>query len=260
MLLLEGGDCHGGSTIQPTNQPTKRPTNHPAKKWHLNAATLIALASAATAIIAAVISARQVNLASKQNTAAEQQQLVILTTHIAEQFEQKRTPAITANLEVEGQAGAELINDLGGEGVASIEYIQVARALEDVWHGTDAIKYYKAAVNALPHDAETRASALRYLALIYYGLDQPVIAHQYAMQAVKTFKGHQMEPRWYEVNTIAQAFLVDASSQIGIKGGCAIAARDMAAIENVTRSEGKTSLVQRLTRKTKHEYKSRCSG
>lgn len=250
----------GDSTTQPTDHPAKKATDHPAKKKKRNPATWIALASAATAIAASVISWHQVNIASRQNTAAEQQQLVDLTTNIAQQFEQKETAAIVADLEVEGQAGAELINDLHGQGVASIEYIQVARALQEVWHGTDAIKYYKAAVNALPHDAETRSSPLRYLAIIYYSLGQNVIAHRYAMRAATTFNGHQEEPAWYEHNTIAQAYLVDALNQVDIKGGCPMATRDKAAIQNVLGSYAKTVLVESLLADLKDAYKSKCSG
>jgi tetratricopeptide (TPR) repeat protein len=256
----QGEIVMGDSTIQPTNHPANQPTDHPAKNKKLNAATLIALASAATAIAAVGISLQQADIADRQNTAAEQQQLVNLTTHVAEQFAQEQTAAITANLEVEGQEGAVLIDDLHGKGVASVEYIQVARALENVGHGTDAIKYYKAAVNALPHDAETRASALRYLATIYYNLGQPVIAHRYAMRAVTTFNGHQVEPAWYEHNSIAQAYLLDASYQIDIKGGCPMAARDKAAAQNVIGSYGKTALVQSLMADLKDANKSGSCG
>jgi tetratricopeptide (TPR) repeat protein len=168
--------------------------------------------------------------------------------------------AITAKLEVEGQAGAVLINDLNGDGVASGEYVQVARALSDSAHSAEALTYYKDALNAPPYDAETRATALRYLGVIYYNLDQPVTGHQYLMQAVKVFNGHPVEPRFYTVNSIAQAYLLDASHQVYIKGGCRIAARDKETAQNVIGSYAAAATVQHLTGELEDAYKSKCSG
>jgi hypothetical protein len=131
---------------QATDHPAHQPANHSSKKKQ-HTATWIALASAATAIVAAVISGLQVNLAGKQNAEAEQQQLVSLTSLIGRQFAQQSTPAKNARnsaigqfaaanaseekyalLTVEGQAGAVLVHDLNGAGVAAVEYIQVGRA------------------------------------------------------------------------------------------------------------------------------------
>ena len=189
------------------------------------------MASALAAVVAAVISGLQVNVAKKQDTAAKQQQLLSLTINIAQQFEQPRTSAITAKLEAEGEAGALLITDLNGNGVASIEYIQVARALNDDGHGIYAAINFKRAVNALPGDPETHSTALRYLAYFYYNLDQPVTAHRYAMQAVKALNRSSQEPRFYRANSIAQSYLLDAANQIYVRGGCPIAGRDMMAAQ-----------------------------
>jgi D-serine deaminase-like pyridoxal phosphate-dependent protein len=145
----------GGTTTQPADHPSSQPTGHPAsqqtnhpakKKRHV--ATWIALASAGAAIVAAGVSAFQVSIASQQNAVAEQEQLVSLTASIAQQLAQQQTTVtqaagnltgaartaaesnatlgLVATLTVEGQAAAVLINSLHGDGVAGIEYVQVA--------------------------------------------------------------------------------------------------------------------------------------
>jgi tetratricopeptide (TPR) repeat protein len=246
----------GETTIQPANQatghPASEPTDHPPKKKKKkkkkrHVATWIALASAATALVAAAISGLQVNLAGKQNTVAEQQQLVNLTSLIGQQFAQQgtsttgtlkglagtqaaanATQAEVAQLTVEGQAAAVLIRGLNGDGVAGIEYVDVARALYFSGDTTDAITYYSDAQNAPPYDATTHALALRYLGGVYYQLGQKAVAHRDYMRATKVFSRHSLQTRNYIANAIAQAYLADAGYQILIKG-CHIAAADMVA-------------------------------
>jgi hypothetical protein len=242
----------GETTVQPTNQTAEK------KDRHL--ATWIAAASALTAIVAAAISAWSVVTANKADTAAKQQQLLNLSFAIAQQFEASRTQAITDQLEAEGQAGAVLINDLNGHGVASIEYIEVAWALQDDGHGITAATYLKKAVNAPPHDAETRATALRQLVIFYYGLDQPMTAHRYAMQAVKALNRSSMEPRFYRANSIAQTYYLDADYQVDIKGGCPMAAREMAAGQKALGPYSANDSVQANASAAKDGYKSNCKG
>lgn len=244
----------GDSTAPATNVPVK-------KKRQLDTSTVIAVVAVAIAIAALVISILQVDVARSQNTAAQQQQLESLTTLIAQQFPsagQTETLAIAADLQVEGQAGAVLINDLNHNGVASIEYVQVARALNDSGNSAEARTYYENAINAPPDDAETQATALRYLGELYYDLDQPAIAHRYMMQAVKVFNGHPVEPQWYKASSIAQGYLLDAENQIPIKGGCRVATSDIAAAENAIGSYTETSLDQNLMDQDEVEYKSDC--
>jgi len=139
------------------------------------------LASAGAAIVAAGVSAFQVSIAKQQNAVAEQEQLVSLTASIAQQLAQQQTTVtqaagnltgaartaaesnatlgLVATLTVEGQAAAVLISSLHGDGVAGIEYVQVARALASSGDTGQAITFYKDAVDAPPHDAVTRANA-----------------------------------------------------------------------------------------------------
>ena len=240
----------GETTVQPTNQATDK------KGW--NVSTLITAGSAATAVVAAVISALSVNAANKADTAAKQEQLLNITFSIAQQFDERQTQAITDQLEAEGEAGAVLINDLGGNGVASIEYIQVARALNNDGHGIAAATYFKKAVNAPPYDGETRATALRYLAIFYYHLDQPVTGHRYAIRAAKVLIRSSKEAGFYRANSIAEAYYMDADYQVDIKGGCPIAASDMAAGHKALGPYLALDNTQENVSAAKNGYKSNC--
>src|SRR5204863_2000498 len=92
--------------------PEKKATDRPPKKKKWHTATWIALASAATAIVAAGISFNQVNVAGEQNTVAEQTQLVALTTTITSQLAQAQAssnqsgnqPAASDLAQVTGEA------------------------------------------------------------------------------------------------------------------------------------------------------------
>ena len=149
------------------------------------------------------------NVAKEQNIAAEQQQLVTITTFIAGQFAAEQTTenqaagnltgaarsiaisnavtGITAELTADAQAAAVLITNLHGDGVAGIEYIEVARALADGSDTAQAITYYNDAVSAPPHDVPTRSDALRNEAALLYALGQNAAGHQDMMLAARVF-------------------------------------------------------------------------
>jgi tetratricopeptide (TPR) repeat protein len=270
----------GETTTQPTNratgQPVDKPTDHSQKKTR-DTSTWIALASAATAIVAAAISGFQVNLASRQNTVAEQQQLVNLTTLIEQQLTRQGTITTTpkglagtavaartgqgafAQIGVEGQAAAVLIRSLHGAGVAGMEYIEVARALDTSGDTRDAITYYKDALTAPPNDPTTHAIALNFLGGIYYGLGRNVIAHQYFMRAAKAFAGHILMRRAYVAQNAAAQYLTDANFQIYIKG-CRIAKADMTAAKRTLGSYTPTTADQEFMDLYRQNYPRYCNG
>ncbi len=94
---------------------------------------------------------------------------------------------ITAELTADAQAAAVLITNLHGDGVAGIEYIEVARALADGSDTAQAITYYNDAVSAPPHDVPTRSDALRNEAALLYALGQNAAGHQDMMLAARVF-------------------------------------------------------------------------
>lgn len=220
------------------------PAERTPKKRH--PATWIALASAVTAIVAAGISFNQVNVAAQQNTVAEQTQLVALTTTITSQFAQGQAPShqsaatnltqvtgeasavqgVVAELSAEGQAAAVLINSLHGNGVAGIEYVQAARALQAGGEEAQAISYYKDAIAVSPGDVTTRGDALRFLAALYYSLGRNMIGHQYMIEAAKIFMGHVELTNSLIEESIAEAYLGDAYFQLLIDG-CRVAITDL---------------------------------
>jgi hypothetical protein len=232
-------------------EPPANKTEHPAKKKRkkLHFTTWIALASAVAAVIAAYISASSVNVAKAQNIAAEQQQLVSITIAIEQAFDGERaaqnqavvgltgTAKSTALSEVDqgvvaetaayAQAAAVLINNLHGNGVAGIEYVQVARALANYGNTALAISYYKDAVNASLFDVPTRADALRFEASLYYSLGQNSIGHQDMITAATIYNSHLELTKNLIYSSIAQAYLEDAGYQI-IADDCKIAGTDMA--------------------------------
>jgi hypothetical protein len=223
-------------------------TSQKKRKYH--AATWISLVAAVTAIAAAVISYLQVNVAKEQGIAADQQQLLTLTTTIGQQLAQgaaaetqpSTTPGATSNqaksnaqivltteLTSEGEAAAVLISKLHGNGVAGIEYIQAGEALAEGDNIGQALTYFQDAVNAPPHAAGTRADALRSEGVIYYALGRPIIGHNEMMLAVKVYADRSLELTKSSIaNSIAQSYLADAAQQVNINS-CKIAAADMKA-------------------------------
>lgn len=273
----------GDSTIQPTNDPAGKKKWRAAWAWLVSAlknwtaATWVALVSALVATAALGLAAWQGHIHTREHIEAEQQQLVTLTTQIAEQFAQKTaatnkqisTPTgkvaqsnkvaeIVAKLTVEGQAGAVLIDELKGEKVAGMEYIEVAEALEEGGDYARALTYANTAFNAAPDDAETRATALRALAKIHYFLGRNATAHQDLMRAVKVYPKDVVEPRSYMANSIAQAYLTDAYYQVLYVRDCQSAKDDKSAAQNSIRDYGMNAVVSNLKDQIDGLYKSNC--
>jgi hypothetical protein len=251
------------STIQPANQPAKKKNKKKKKKKKKDFATSAAVAAAAAAIITVGISWWQGHVASRSfivtqqgQIADEKKQLVDLTTAIAGLFAKQANPVnkakgdyglseeLTAQLTVAGQAGAEIIDDLNNKGVAGYEDIEVAQALAYSNDKADAITYYSYALKARPHNAVTRATALRYRAFLYYGLNQPTRAHRDMMGAASAFHEHLLETPSYIANAVAQAYAVDAYYQLTSFKDCAIALSDIKAARGALGSYDADSLVQ----------------
>jgi tetratricopeptide (TPR) repeat protein len=242
-------------------ETTVRPTNPAADQKDRHISTWISIASALTAVVAALISGFQVNLASREHADTERQQLVSLTTLIAQQFAQltdSNVTTVVAELTVEGQAGTALIRDLHGEGVPGTEYTQIGRALEKSGYVADALTYYKDAVNVSRHEAGTHAEALRYLGLAYYSLLWPKLAHQAFMQAVKVYRGHLVEPPEDIGNNIAQAYLLDAEGQLDYS--CRTARTEVKAAQNAVAPADENPVVKYDMNIVPKEYKSKCGG
>jgi len=134
--------------IQPADGPSGRQQkNHPAKKKKAHVATWIALPRRAQRLLP-----RRFSLSGERRQPAERRGLSRSSSYpsqasIAQQLAQQQTTVypgtgkpdcrrgppqnrthawLVATLTVEGQAGAVLINSLHGDGVAGIEYVQVA--------------------------------------------------------------------------------------------------------------------------------------
>jgi tetratricopeptide (TPR) repeat protein len=243
-------------------ETTVRPTTPAAGQKDRHISTWIAVASAVTAVVALVISVLQVNLASKEHADTERQQLVSLTTLIAQQFAQltdSNVATVIAELTVEGQAATELVRDLHGDGVTGTEYTQIGRALGKSGYTAEAITYYKNAVNRSRHEPETYAEALRYLGLAYYSILRPELAHQAFMQAAKVYSGgHVVEPPDYIANNIAQAYLLDAQAQLDYN--CRTAHTELKVAQNSIKPADENPLVKYDMNIIPQEYKSKCGG
>lgn len=199
-------------------------------------ATGIAVASAAGAIAAAIVAFLQVHEASKQNIVAEQQELLQLTTTIVQQDADQNSAedqaagkltgsarlsalstvdvAWTSQLLAEGEAGAVLINELGGRGVASIEYTLVASALVTGEDDELAIRYYQDAVNAPPKSPLTEADALRGEGTVYYDLGDNARGHTLMMQAAQAYAGQQDLTRAEIADGVGQSYAEDAWNEM----------------------------------------------
>jgi len=253
---------------QPDSHTPDEPTSHPRRKKKDHVLTWISLASAATAIVAAAISGYQVHIAGQQNTEAQQTQLVTLTALIAQQFAEGHSAARplstyqgaarSERISVYGQAASVLIDDLKGNGVASTEYVEVARALDYTGATTEAIPYYKDALTAPPNAPYTRAQALRYLGSLYYGLGSNVIAHRYMLQSTKVYRGHPLEYKSSVVNSTVQGYEQDAYWQVYIN--CGTAAADMEAARRAIGSYSLGPIAQSWVDTVEKSYKSKCKG
>lgn len=213
---------------------------------------VIALATAIGGLVAAGYAGWSVHVASEANMASEQQQLLTLTTNIAEQFAGQQTAlnqatagltgsqrtqaladentGLAAQITAEGEAAQVLIGTLHGNGVADIEYIQVARALADAGDTGAALIYYQDAVTAPPRDVVTIASALRNAGGLEFSLGHIRAGHHDMMRAVTVFRGHQGSVSKYDLaNDMAQGYYGDADYQYtDTPPGCAAANADMA--------------------------------
>ena len=248
----------GETTVRPTKPAAEQKDEQKGR----HASTLIAVASAVTAVVAAVFSGLQVNLASSEHADTERQQLVSLTTLIATQFAQltdSNVDTVVAELTVEGQAGTELIRELHGGGVTGTEYTQIGRALERSGYTAEAITYYKHAVDVSRHEAETHAEALRYLAAAYYSLPRPDLGHQAYMQAAKVYSGrHAVEQPEIAANSIAQAYALDAGEQLDYS--CRTAQTELKVAQNTIAPADENPIVASDINVVPKEYKSKCGG
>jgi hypothetical protein len=284
--------CLGGDMNQPTDpsadqaagDPASKPPEDPDKK-NRRIERWLALASgvaAVAAVAAASVSVFQVGVTRQQNTVAEQDQLVALTATIAQTITQQQAninhadgsltgvaraqavanlqTATVAQLEVDGEAAAVLISELHGAGVAGIEYVQVAEALDISGHMGQAITFYSDAVSAPPHDAVTRADALRNQGGLYYSLGQDGAGHRDYVEAASVFEGHVQMTQFLRDNSMAQAYLNDADNQLGING-CHVAASDTQAALRALAPlgpGGMNSPNQALMARVTATYKSKC--
>jgi hypothetical protein len=213
---------------------------------------VIALATAIGGLLAAGYAAYSVHVASQANLAAEQEQLLTLTTNIGEQFAgqqaalnkaaagltgAQRTQALAdentglaGQITAEGEAAQVLIGTLHGNGVADIEYIEVGRALANAGDTGAALTYYQDAVTAPPRDVVTIASALRNAGALEFSLGNIRTGHHDMMRAVAVFRGHQGLVSKYDLaNDMAQGYYGDAEYQYSdTPPGCAAANADMA--------------------------------
>jgi tetratricopeptide (TPR) repeat protein len=210
----------------------------------------VALVAAIAAVVAAVYTFWSAHVASEQNIAAEQQQLLTITTSIAGQIADEQSTLTQAagaltgtarknainnasigvdnQLTADGEAAQVLITKLGGNGVAGVEYVQVGKALVDGGDIADAIDDFEDAVNAPPHASDTEANALRNEGMLRYSLSQNAAAHQDYMRAVSVYADHPQLTQGDIRNSIALSYAGDAAYQIPLgTGGCHTASVDL---------------------------------
>jgi tetratricopeptide (TPR) repeat protein len=222
---------------------------------------VIALATAIGALVAAGYAGWSVHVASQANIASEQQQLLTLSTNIAEQFANQQTTfnqavagltgsaraaalatadaGFAAQISAEGETAQVLITKLRGDGVAGIEYIQVGKALSDAGDIADALAYFQAAVTAPPHAAVTITSAWRNAGNLEYILGHAAAGHKDVMSAVEVFNGYNPYiSKFDRANDVAQSYYYDAKQQLTTINGCAVAKTDMTAGNHVLAAAG----------------------
>jgi hypothetical protein len=132
-------------------------------------------------------------------------------------------------LAADGQAARIIIKSLGGDGIAAIEYDQVAKALHASGDNVHAIAYYDDAI-AIAADPDTRASALRNEAFLRYDIGESGLGHQGMLRAAAAYRRQGVMPD-DAYNGIAQSYLQDAQLQIRIMG-CQIAQADLTIARN----------------------------
>ena len=165
-----------------------------------------------------------------------------MTTTIAQQLDEawpstsNGLVALEDELNIEGQSAEGVISQLAGNGVTSIEYDEVARALTYGSETAQAIAYFQDAVKAPPHDLVVEQEALRAEGDLYYNVGQPATGHDYVIRSIQIFSGHLTISKNFRANDIAQSYLNDASYQLNIS--CRTAATDIMAAKNVTSQAG----------------------
>ena len=220
-----------GTPVNPYGVQAQRP------KKDSRVTMWIALISAAGAMALPVVASVQVHEASQQNILSVEQQLLQLTTNIAQQYDEQtitidqaagrltgsaRTSALSAagvaltdQLLAEGEAGEVLISYLGGRGtVASIEYMEVANALLVGEDDGAAIQYYRDAINALPRAPLAQADALRSEGNVYYNLGETKTGHALMMQAVAVYTGNKDLTKLQIADSVGQSFAADAWNEM----------------------------------------------
>jgi outer membrane murein-binding lipoprotein Lpp len=281
-------DPKGQLGDQANGHPGNLPAGHPSNRKKRHVSTWVAVASAVAAILAAVIAAlqvdvgrSQVNAANTQNIETQQEELATLAAQIGGLFEQEQTGtnqatgaltrppaqsaaeastlnAAIAQLTVDGQAGGALIHSLHNKGIVGIEDIEIARALAYAGDNSDAVVYYKDAVNAIPHSPTTSGTALQYMAVIYYTNRQFSVAHRQLTLAAKVFKGQRLEPPDYVVNNVAEAYLVDASYQVTVS--CRVAFADLQLTHQALGGYQPNTVVGTLLAQDASAYDSKCKA
>jgi len=209
----------------------RRKKEHRKKDGRL--AMWIAIVSAVGAIAASVVAGVQVHEAYQQNVLSVQQQLLQLTTSIAQLYDERtinqnqavgtltgsaRTAALseagvawTDQLVADGEAAQVMISYLNGRGVvASIEYMETANALVAGEDDAQAIEYYRDAVNAPPETPLTEVDALRLEGGVYYDLGEAATGHALMMQAVGIYNGNKDLTRAEIAGSVSQSFADDA--------------------------------------------------
>jgi hypothetical protein len=251
------------SNVKTESRPEKQQRG--SAIWIPLASALAAFLAAAAAGVAAYISSQQVDVADQQNTAAEQQQLLTLTTTITQELDQG-TPStgtgsrsLSDEIALEAQSAEAVISELRGNGVTSVEYCQIARALTRGTDANQAITYFQDAVNAQPHDVGIQQEALRLEGDFYYTLGQPVIGHDYIMRSIQIYSPQLVMSQFIKDNEDAQAYLDDASDRLNIHS-CTIAAADIAAAERLLSQAGGENPTNRsFLPDEQKEYSQRCS-
>jgi hypothetical protein len=238
-LKKAGEEASSGAGAQKFGED--KPAN--VRRWwsRINFPAAIALIAAVAATASAVYAYSQVQVARQQNTTAEQQQLLSLVIAIEQEpallsqatLHLTGGQLINASVQYEnevvadGEAGAQLIRSLNGQGVSSIEYTQIALALEDSADNTVALAYF-ARASSIAGDPDSLASALRDEAILRYqlgGSENNQKAHQEMQRSVQAYSVADITKKEFEQNA-ALSYLQDAEYQMPAKG-CDIARTDL---------------------------------
>ncbi|HEX4256512.1 MAG TPA: hypothetical protein VH089_15560 [Streptosporangiaceae bacterium] len=215
------------------------------RRWmrlNLTTGTLIATASAVAAVLTALFAIGQIDAANGQKVVAQQSQLLTLVIDIEQQPAQHTAAAhgLTGSqldnvgteyqdeLTSYAEAAQLLIATLGPGQVTNFEYVQVGKALAMTGNNATAVADFQQAATGPGNTPDTIAAAYRNEAGILYGLEEPTLAHQEMMAAVRAFAGQYSDVAAADKdNNVAQTFFADAGSEIG-HGDCRTAQSDMA--------------------------------